>query len=64
MVPIAVELMETCIDDVLSAPGTAVVTATEEAGPSSAFGTPSASGDDPLSLSGEATGKLDSFTEN
>lgn len=53
--PMAVELMETCIDDVLRAPAVPAVTATEEAGPSNTYATPSATGEDPLSLSGEGT---------
>lgn len=59
--PLAVDLMETCIDDVLRATPVAVAavaTVAEEAGPSSAFastsgGAASIAGDDPLSLSGE-----------
>lgn len=52
--PLAVDLMETCIDDVLRAPAVAA----EDAGPSGAFagssvGAASIAGDDPLSLSGE-----------
>lgn len=53
--PMAAELMETCIDDVLGAPGVPTVTATDEAGPSNTYATPSVTGEDPLSLSGEAT---------
>lgn len=50
--------METCIDDVLRAPVVPTVTATDEAGPSNAYASPSVSGEDPLSLSGEATQNL------
>lgn len=53
--PMAVELMETCIDDVLGAPGVPTVMATDEAGPSNTYANPSVTGEDPLSLSGEAT---------
>lgn len=54
-VPLVSELMETCIDDVLKAPGIPAVLAADEAGPSSAYAAPSATGEDPLSLSGEVT---------
>lgn len=47
------DLMETCIDDVLSAPAVPTVTATDEAGPSNAYATPSVTGEDPPSLTGE-----------
>lgn len=59
--PLAGDLIETCIDDVLRAPAVvAAATAAEEAGPSGAFAgasggaAASIAGDDPLSLSGEA----------
>lgn len=52
------DLMETCIDDVLRAPVVPAVTATDEAGPSNAYATPSVTGEDPLCLAGEATENL------
>lgn len=54
-VPALSELMETCIDDVLKAPGIPAVMAADEAGPSSTYAAPSATGEDSLSLSGEVT---------
>lgn len=54
-VPLVSELMETCIDDVLKAPGIPAVMAAEEAGPSSSFAAPSTTGEDSLSLSGKVT---------
>ncbi|KAM9850707.1 band 4.1-like protein 5 [Aulostomus maculatus] len=47
--PLVADLMETCIDDVLRAP--VVPTATDGAGPSSTYSTPSAAAEEPLSLS-------------
>lgn len=44
--------METCIDDVLKAPGIPAVMA-DEAGPSSTYAAPGTAGEDSLSLSGE-----------
>ncbi|XP_059198444.1 band 4.1-like protein 5 isoform X2 [Centropristis striata] len=55
--PMVADLMETCIDDVLRAPVVPTVTATEEAGPSSAYAAPSATGEDPLCLA-EAAARL------
>ncbi|XP_041806256.1 band 4.1-like protein 5 [Chelmon rostratus] len=55
--PVVADLMETCIDDVLRAPVVPTVTATDEAGPSNAYASPSVSGEDPLSLS-EAAARL------
>lgn len=57
-IPVVAELMETCIDDVLRTPGISTVTATAEAGPSNACATPSVTGEDSLSLSGEAASNL------
>lgn len=54
--PMATDLMETCIDDVLRAPVPAVTT-TDKAGPSNAFSTLNVAGEDPLSLS-EAAARL------
>lgn len=51
--PLVSELMETCIDDVLKAPGVPAATAADEAGPSGAYAAPGATGEDPLSLGGE-----------
>lgn len=56
--PAVADLMETCIDDVLRAPVVPVETAADEAGPSYAYGPPSATGEDPLCLAGEATDSL------
>lgn len=53
--PLVADLMETCIDDVLTAPVVPTVTATDEAGPSNAYATPGVTGEDPSSLTGEAT---------
>lgn len=53
--PMVADLMETCIDDVLRAPVVPTVTAADEAGPSSAYATPSVTGEDRLGLAGEAT---------
>ncbi|KAM6979063.1 band 4.1-like protein 5 isoform 1-T1 [Tautogolabrus adspersus] len=55
--PMVADLMETCIDDVIRAPVVPPVTATEEAGPSNAYATPSVTGEDPLSLT-EASARL------
>lgn len=52
------DLMETCIDDVLRAPVVPTVTARDEAGPSNAYATPSVTGEDPVSLNGEAAQNL------
>lgn len=52
-VPMAADLMETCVDDVLRAPVVPTVTAADEAGPSNAFAASSVTGEDPLGLSGE-----------
>lgn len=54
------ELMETCIDDVLRAPGIPTVTTmpTDEAGPSNTYANPGVTMEDSLSLSGEATSNL------
>ncbi|XP_033965600.1 band 4.1-like protein 5 isoform X2 [Pseudochaenichthys georgianus] len=52
-----VDLMETCIDDVLQAPAVPTVTATDEAGASGSYAPPSATGEDPLGLAGERTEK-------
>lgn len=52
------DLMETCIDDVLRAPVVPTVAATDEAGPSNAFATPSVTGEDVLGLAGETTENL------
>lgn len=46
--------METCIDDVLKAPGIPAAMA-DEAGPSSTYAAPGTVGEDSLSLSGELT---------
>lgn len=51
----AADLMETCIDDVLRAPVVPTATTADEAGPSNAYAAASPGGEDPLSLSGEAT---------
>lgn len=51
--PLVSELMETCIDDVLKAPGVPAATAADEAGPSGTYAAPGATGEDPLSLGGE-----------
>lgn len=48
------DLMETCIDDVLRAPVVPTVTAADEAGPSSAYATPSVTGEDRLGLADAA----------
>lgn len=56
--PVVADLMETCIDDVLRPPVIPTVTAADEAGPSNAYATASVTGEDPLSLSGEATENL------
>lgn len=56
--PMVAELMETCIDDVLRAPGIPTVTATDEAGPSNTYANPSVTMEDSLSLGGEATSNL------
>lgn len=48
------DLMETCIDDVLRAPVVPTVTAADEAGPSSAYATPSVTGEDHLGLADAA----------
>ncbi|XP_037645245.1 band 4.1-like protein 5 isoform X3 [Sebastes umbrosus] len=55
--PMVADLMETCIDDVLRAPVVPAVTATDEAGPSNAYATPSVTGEDPLCLA-EAAARL------
>uniref|UniRef100_G3NYA7 Erythrocyte membrane protein band 4.1 like 5 n=1 Tax=Gasterosteus aculeatus aculeatus TaxID=481459 RepID=G3NYA7_GASAC len=55
--PAVADLMETCIDDVLRAPVVPVETAADEAGPSYAYGPPSATGEDPLGLA-EAAARL------
>nr|XP_040058509.1 band 4.1-like protein 5 isoform X2 [Gasterosteus aculeatus aculeatus] len=52
--PAVADLMETCIDDVLRAPVVPVETAADEAGPSYAYGPPSATGEDPLGLAAAA----------
>lgn len=54
-VPLVSELIETCIDDVLKVSGTPAVLAADEAGPSSSYAAPSATGEDSLNLSGEVT---------
>lgn len=56
--PMVAELMETCIDDILRAPGIPTVTATDEAGPSNTYANPSVTMEDSLSLSGEAASNL------
>lgn len=48
-------MMETCIDDVLKAPDIPAAVTADEAGPSSSYAAPSATGEDSLSLSGEVT---------
>ncbi|XP_044221808.1 band 4.1-like protein 5 isoform X2 [Thunnus albacares] len=48
--PMVADLMETCIDDVLRAQVVPAVTATEEPGPSNAYSTASATGEESLSL--------------
>ncbi|XP_078119411.1 band 4.1-like protein 5 isoform X1 [Sander vitreus] len=55
--PTVADLMETCIDDVLRAPVVPTVAATDEAGPSNAFATPSVTGEDVLGLA-EAAARL------
>uniref|UniRef100_A0A8C9YKA7 Erythrocyte membrane protein band 4.1 like 5 n=1 Tax=Sander lucioperca TaxID=283035 RepID=A0A8C9YKA7_SANLU len=55
--PMVADLMETCIDDVLRAPVVPTVAATDEAGPSNAFATPSVTGEDVLGLA-EAAARL------
>ncbi|XP_033468525.2 band 4.1-like protein 5 isoform X2 [Epinephelus lanceolatus] len=52
--PMVADLMETCIDDVLRAPVVPTVTAADEAGPSSAYATPSVTGEDHLGLADAA----------
>lgn len=53
--PMVADLMETCIDDVLSAPVVPTVTALDEAGPSNAYAaSPCVTREDPLPLTGEA----------
>ncbi|KAL7385084.1 hypothetical protein ABVT39_015199 [Epinephelus coioides] len=52
--PMVADLMETCIDDVLRAPVVPTVTAADEAGPSSAYATPSVNGEDHLGLADAA----------
>lgn len=47
--------METCIDDVLKAPGVPAAMAADEAGPSSTYAVPNATGEDSLNLNGEVT---------
>ncbi|XP_030284512.1 band 4.1-like protein 5 isoform X3 [Sparus aurata] len=56
-VPMAADLMETCIDDVLRAPVVPTATTADEAGPSNAYAAASPAGEDPLSLS-EAAARL------
>uniref|UniRef100_H3C844 Band 4.1-like protein 5 n=1 Tax=Tetraodon nigroviridis TaxID=99883 RepID=H3C844_TETNG len=56
-VPSVSELIETCVDDVLKAPGLPAAMAADEAGPSSPYAAPSATGEDSLSLS-EAAARL------
>ncbi|XP_058477526.1 band 4.1-like protein 5 isoform X4 [Solea solea] len=56
-VPTVVDLMETCIDDVLNAPVAPTVTAAEEPGPSSAYSATGITVDDPLGLA-EAAARL------
>ncbi|XP_044072048.1 band 4.1-like protein 5 [Siniperca chuatsi] len=56
-IPMVADLMETCIDDVLSAPVVPTMTATDEAGPSNAYATPSVTGEDRLTLT-EAASRL------
>ncbi|XP_070770338.1 band 4.1-like protein 5 [Enoplosus armatus] len=51
------DLMETCIDDVLSTPVVPTAAASDEAGPSNAYATPSVTGEDPLTLT-EAASRL------
>lgn len=53
-VPLVPELMETCIDDVLKAPGIPAAMA-DEAGASSTYAAPGTAGEDSLSLGGELT---------
>ncbi|XP_053295558.1 band 4.1-like protein 5 isoform X1 [Pleuronectes platessa] len=56
--PVAADLMETCVDDVLAAPVVPPVTTTEEAGPSNAYAAAaSVAAEDPLSLA-EAAARL------
>ncbi|XP_054471156.1 band 4.1-like protein 5 isoform X2 [Anoplopoma fimbria] len=52
--PMVADLMETCIDDVIRAPVVPTVTAADEAGPSNAYATAGATGEDPLSLAAAA----------
>uniref|UniRef100_H2SHW8 Erythrocyte membrane protein band 4.1 like 5 n=1 Tax=Takifugu rubripes TaxID=31033 RepID=H2SHW8_TAKRU len=55
--PLVSEMMETCIDDALKAPGVPAAVTADEAGPSSSYAAPSATGEDSLSLS-EAAARL------
>ncbi|XP_056915028.1 band 4.1-like protein 5 isoform X1 [Takifugu flavidus] len=52
--PLVSEMMETCIDDALKAPGVPAAVTADEAGPSSSYAAPSATGEDSLSLSDAA----------
>ncbi|KAM9364652.1 band 4.1-like protein 5 [Pholidichthys leucotaenia] len=55
--PVVADLMETCIDSVLRAPGAPTVTTTEEPGPNGSYASASATAEDPLSLT-EAAARL------